>query len=73
MPRVNNTIYAAYQGDKFLAVGLMDEVIEITGIRKKTLQLAAAPSHKKRREESRLHKGLIVIRVDEDDEEDETK
>jgi hypothetical protein len=46
--RKDNKIYAIYNGDKFLALGTLDEIAKELKIKRKTVQWYMQPAYKKR-------------------------
>jgi hypothetical protein len=61
-------IYALYKGDTFIDVGTKKELAARNGIEVKTIGFYATPSQRKRYNEE---KAYIVIKLEEDEEEDE--
>lgn len=58
----NNKVYAIYNGDKFLALGTLDEIAAQLGVKRKTIQFYMQPAYKKRRNSKECY---VVIEVEE--------
>lgn len=58
----NNKVYAIYSGDKFLALGTLDEIAAFLGVKRKTIQFYMQPVYKKRRKDKEFY---VVIEVED--------
>lgn len=58
----NNKVYAIYSGDKFLALGTLDELAAYLGVKRKTIQFYMQPVYKKRRKDKEFY---VVIEVED--------
>lgn len=57
-------IYASYRGDDLIGIGTIEEIAELMNVSVNTAYFYTSPAHRKRRNED----GIIVFRVEEDDE-----
>jgi len=72
---MKETIYALYVGDTFIDVGTAKEIAERQGITPKTVQYLSTPAYLRKLETRKKtsNKGYqIVIKLDMEDEEDES-
>lgn len=62
--------YAIYKGDKFLFLGTKKECADYLGVNEKTIMFYQTPTYLKRREKSKENNYLIVIKIEDDEKEE---
>ena len=66
-------VYAVYKGDEFLDLGTAKELAERMGVRPETIKFMTYPSYQRqieRRKKSYSKSYMIVIKIEEDTEDD---
>lgn len=60
--------YALYRGDEFITLGTREYLAEYLGVKPETITFWATPTHRKRIKNE--DKCLIVIKIEDDDEDE---
>lgn len=53
-------IYALYRGERFLAIGTKKELAELLNVKEKTISFYATPAYKKRTNESKSRRLVLI-------------
>lgn len=65
--REMSELYAAYRGDELVAIGTVEELAEILGVKPRTVRWYATPTGKKRAERSKRARLVVEKLAGEED------
>lgn len=67
---MSKKIYALYKGEELLMIGTADEIAKYQNVKKKTILFYQSPAYLKRHEKSHIGNYRVVVKLEEDDDEE---